>query len=450
MTKTTFSRRAELRQIARIALPIIAAQLLQIGMGVIDTVMAGRINALSIAAIALGASVWMFVTLVGTGILFALSPIISQHIGANNHPLVREELRQGIWLALSIGIIDILLLFLIIAIMPSLGIKAELIPAANDYIVWIAWSLPFGTLYFVPRSFNEANGNTLPLLWIQLGLLPLNILGNYLFMFGNMGFPEMGAAGAALSTGIAQVIACIALYTYTLSTPKYASYHLGKRMTPPNWAHIYQIFKLGLPIAIGMGMEVGLFTATALLMGRFGADAAASHQIALSIASLIFMVPLGLSMALTVRVGQAVGAKHYQLARQRGQLGILLCGGFTLITAFCLWQFGDFLARLYTNDPVVIGIAAHLLVFAALFQIVDGFQIGAVGVLRGFKDTKIPMLISVVCYWGVGLGTALSFGVYGNMGPGGLWLGLVTGLFVAAIAMNYRFYQVTRLAKNEG
>ena len=443
-----FSKRAEFKQIAIIALPMIAAQLLQIGMGVIDTLMAGRIDALSIAAIAMGASVWFFVMLMGVGVMLALSPIISQHIGANNHPLIREELRQGFWLSLITGAVLILVILGLASLMPLLGIQPEIIPAATDYIKWVCWSLPFSFLYLVPRSFNEANSNTMPMLWIQLCLLPINILGNYTFMYGNFGFPALNASGAALSTGLAQMMGCLALFAYTLLTPKFREYDLLKRMTPPNWPHILSTFKLGLPIAVAMGLESSLFTTTALLMGRFGVEAAAGHQIAINLASLTFMIPLGISMAITVRVGQAIGAKQMLHARQRGALGVWICGGTTAISALCFWLFGSWLANLYTDDQAVIVIASQLLMMAALFQIVDGLQVGAVGVLRGYKDTKVPMLIAAFCYWGIGMGTAIWFGIYSSMGPAGLWLGLVTGLFAAAVILNLRFHYLTRNDKD--
>lgn len=427
---------------------MIAAQLLQVGMGVIDTLMAGRIDALSIAAIAMGASVWFFVMLIGVGVMLALTPIISQHIGANNHPLIREELRQGFWLSLLTGAVVILLALTLASLMPVLGIEPEIIPAASNYIIWVCWSLPFSLIYLVPRSFNDANGNTMPMLWIQIFLLPLNILGNYIFMYGNFGMPAMGASGAALSTGLAQMIGCLALLGYTLWAPRYREYDLRKRMTPPDWPHILQTFKLGLPIAIAMGMEASLFTTTALLMGRFGVEAAAGHQIAINLASLTFMIPLGVSMALTVRVGQAIGAKQLLQARKRGKLGILVCGVLTTISALCFWIFGSWLAGLYTDDIAVITIASQLLIMAALFQIVDGLQIGAVGVLRGYKDTTVPMFIAVFCYWGIGMGTAVWFGIIDNMGPTGLWSGLVAGLFAAAVILNFRFHYLTRDARD--
>ena len=441
---STFNKRNELKQLAIIAVPIIAAQLLQMSMGVIDTLMAGRIDALSIAAIALGASVWFSVMLFGIGIMNALSPIISQHLGANNHPLVREELRQGLWLALITGLILILIILLICSVMPILGIDPTIIPAATDYVYWVSWSLPFSIFYLVPRSFNEANSNTMPMLWIQILLLPINIFANYVFMYGNFGFPAMGASGAALATGLAQALGCLALFVYTLWAPRYQRFDLRKRMTPPDWRHIWQTFKLGFPIAVAMGMEASLFTTTALLVGRFGVDAAAGHQIAINLASLTFMIPLGISIALTVRVGTAIGAEQLLQAKRRGQLGIIICGIITLISGICFWLFGRDLASLYTDDMNVIDVAAQLLVMAALFQIVDGLQVGAVGVLRGYKDTKVPMYIAVFCYWGVGMGTAIWFGIIQNYGPVGLWAGLVTGLFAAAVILNLRFSRLTQ------
>ena len=449
MKTLEFNRYNELLKIAQIALPIIGAQLLQVSMGVIDTIMAGRIDALAIAAIALGSSVWFFVMLIGFGILLALTPILSQHIGSDNKRLVREEFRQGIWLALGLGVFTILMIFGIGSIMPHLGIKPEIIAPAHDYLTWIAWSLPLSMLYLVPRSVSEAMANTMPILWIQILALPLNILGNYAFMYGNFGFPEMGASGAALATGIAQGISCVAIFVYTYLEPKYKEFDLFKRMTAPDFAHIAQTLKLGWPIAVSMAMEVGLFSATALLMGRFGVDAAAAHQIALNLASLCFMVPLGCGMALTVRIGQSVGAKQVLTARKQGQLGIMLCTSITMVSALCLWLFGAKLAGLYTDDINVITIAAQLLALAAIFQIVDGLQIGAMGTLRGFKDTKIPMLLSIFSYWIVGMGTAIFLGIYLEMGPQGLWWGLVSGLFCAAVTLNTRFHLLTKNAKNE-
>ncbi|HPE60391.1 MAG TPA: MATE family efflux transporter [Thiolinea sp.] len=444
MTTSLFSWRPELRQLLMIALPIIAAQLLQVGMGVVDTVMAGRISALTLAAIALGSSIWHFAMLCGVGMLLALPPVISQHIGANNHHLIREELRQGIWVALIMGGLMIALVLLIAWLLPRFGIEASIIPEVRRYLYWVCWSLPFSSLYLVPRAFNDSMGNTMPMLWVQLALLPLNILGNYLFMFGHGGFPAMGTAGAALATGISQCTGFVILTLWTLHMPRYRDYDLARRMTAPDWLHIGAIFSLGTPIMLGIAMEVGMFTTMALLMGRFGVDVTAGHQIALNISALTFMVPLGIAMALTVRVGRAIGAGEYHQAYQRGKLGIITCVGFMVVSALFLWNGRGFLAGLYTPNAQVVALAAHFLMFAAIFQIFDGLQVSAMGALRGYKDTQVPMLVTVFCYWVIGIGCGMWLSLRGGMGPDGLWVGLVLGLFSAGASLGLRFVKLGR------
>ncbi|MEZ5449486.1 MAG: MATE family efflux transporter [Thiolinea sp.] len=230
------------------------------------------------------------------------------------------------------------------------------------------------------------------------------------------------------------------MFAYTLRARRYRHYDLARRMTPPDWTHIGRLFRLGLPISISLGMEVGMFTVSTLLMGRFGAETAAGHQIALNVASLTFMVPLGIAQALTVQVGLALGAGQAVEARRRGQLGILMCGGLMALSGLCLWLFGQEIAALYTPDPAVTAIAAHFLVFAALFQLGDGLQIRASGALRGYKDTRIPMFMTTFSYWLVGLAVGVYLSLYAGLGAGGLWIGLVCGLFTAALSLNLRFY----------
>ena len=444
MNPSVVAARQELRAIAVIAVPIISAQLLQMGMGVADTVMAGRVNALTLAAVAMGSAMWFFTFIAGLGLMLALTPILAHHIGAQRHHLIADVWRQGLWLALALSVVQIATLGALALLMPHLGIAPEIVAETRRYLLWVGWSLPFTCLYLVPRFLNESMGHTMPMLWTQLLMLPLNVAGNWVFMYGHFGWPAMGAAGAALSTGIAQTIGCAVLFAYTLRTPRYTAHRLRHTWTRPDWAHIARIVRLGLPISIGMAMESGMFTATALLMGRFGIDAVAGHQIAINLASLMFMVPLGTSIALTVRVGQALGAGDPLAARYRGRLGIVLCTAIMLASAVVLGSFGTFFAGLYTPNPTVVATAAQFLVYAAVFQVVDGMQVGAMGVLRGYKDTKIPMFITVFCYWVVGMGLSLSLGVFGPLGPAGLWAGLVGGLAVAAVVLNLRFWRLTR------
>ena len=211
--------RTEARALAIIALPVIVAQLLQMGMGVADTLMAGRVSALALSAVAMGAAMWFFTLMAGLGLMLALTPIIAHHVGANNHSLIREELRQGVWLALVLSVFQMLTMLFMSLLMPWIGVAPEIVAETRHYLMWVAWSMPFTCLYLVPRFLNESMGHTMPMLWTQLLMLPVNVLGNYALMFGNFGFPAMGASGAALSTGIAQTIGCLALCAYTLSAP---------------------------------------------------------------------------------------------------------------------------------------------------------------------------------------------------------------------------------------
>ena len=441
--------RTEIRAIAVIALPVIAAQLLQMGMGVADTMMAGRVSALALSAVAMGAAIWFFAMIAGMGLMLALTPIISQHLGANNHGLIRQDLRQGFWLALALSVVQMLTLLVLALLMPWLGIEPAIVAETRHYLAWVAWSLPFTCLYMVPRFLSESMGHTMPMLWTQLLMLPVNVFGNYVLMFGNFGFPEMGASGAALSTGIAQTIGCLALYAYVLRAPRFARYNLRQLIAKPDWAHIFSIVKLGAPISIGIAMESGMFTATALLMGRFGVDTVAGHQIAINIASISFMIPLGVSMALTVRVGQAVGAGDALAARYRGRLGIALCACIMVVSASAIALSREWLATLYTPNVAVIALAVQFMFYAAIFQLVDGIQVGAMGVLRGYKDTKVPMLVTVFCYWVVGMGFSITLGVFGPLGPVGLWGGLLVGLATAAVVLTTRFWRLTRHAATQ-
>ena len=434
---------AEVRAIFRIALPVIAAQLLQMGMGVADTMMAGRVSALALSAVAMGSAMWFFAMIAGMGLMLALTPIISQHLGAGKHGLVNKELRQGMWLAVALSVVQMCTLGALALLMPWIGINADIVSETRNYLVWVAWSLPFTCLYMVPRFLSESMGHTMPMLWTQLLMLPVNVLGNYMLMFGNFGMPAMGASGAALSTGMAQTIGCLALYVYALRAPRFAPYQLRQLLGKPDWAHIVSMVRLGAPISIGIAMESGMFTATALLMGRFGVDVVAGHQIAINIASICFMVPLGVSMALTVRVGQAIGAGDTAGARYRGRLGIAVCAGVMLVSATAIALSREWLAGVYTPNAAVVALAAQFMVYAAVFQLVDGIQVGAMGVLRGYKDTKVPMIITVFCYWVVGMGFSITFGVFGPLGPAGLWAGLVLGLATAAAVLTTRFGRLT-------
>jgi len=287
------------------------------------------------------------------------------------------------------------------------------------------------------------------MLSIQLLLLPINILGNWVLMFGHWGFSPMGSNGAALATGIAQVLGFVLLTLYSFYSQRYAHLELKKRFVWPDLNHLFHQLKLGIPISISMAMEVGMFTIITLLMGRFGVDVVASHQIALNLASLTFMLPLGISMAVTVRTSQALGSSKPIEAMNRGRLGLGLCLIAGSFSALLFILIPETLASLYTDKPHLITLATELLGIAALFQLVDSLQIGGSGVLLGYKDTRIPMILSIICFWGGGLAVATISAFYLGLGPHGLWYGLTAGLALASIAVNIRFYILAKRSISE-
>ncbi len=444
MNTQIFSYSHELKQLSYLALPIIASQFLQASMGLIDTVMAGHINALNLAALSLGTTVWHFIMVTGMGLLLALPPLLSEHIGAKNPNKARRQAQQGIWLALIVGGFLSLLAILTGLSLPYIGIEESIVEPAQSYIYWICWSLPFSCLYLIPRAFNEANNQTMPMLWIQILALPLNILGNCIFMMGYWNIvPAMGASGAALSTGLAQLISCIALFIYTLYSPRYSIYKLRTPIIKPSKKNLMYLLTLGVPICIAIAMEVGMFSIVTLFMGQFGVTATAAHQVAMSVAAVVFMIPLGLSMAITVRVAQANGAKQPIEARKRGQLGIAVSVCLVSLVALFFILFGKQIAQLYTSDPEIVIFAAQFLLFAALFQVVDALQVCANGALRGYKDTKVPMILAVICYWVIGIGSGIILSHTLDFGPQGLWIGLIIGLSSAALALNSRLYYIS-------
>lgn len=433
----------ELGALLRLGWPLCAAQLLQVSMGFVDTVMVGRLGALELAAIGLGSAFWVLIFLGCVGSLMAISPIVAQHFGAGRPAMICRTFQQGIWLSLLIGVGSSVLLLCTPALMPLLRVDSEVIPLVKEYVAVVVWGMPGLCLYLVPRFLSEGIAHVRPVLIVQLILLPLNVLGNAIFIYGLFGFPAMGVSGAALSSAIGMWLGAVLIFVYVRRTSRYRSFQLFVRWSRPDLAEIATIFRLSFPIAIAMVLETSLFLVVILLMGSLGKVALAAHQVAINYAALMFMVPVGLSMALTVRVGQALGAGDRDEARFRGWLGIVVGAGFMLLSAGFIVVFTESIAGLYTDDSLVLELAVSLLLVAAVFQVFDGIQVSAAGALRGYHDTRIPMVIGLFSYWLVGLPISWYLGLYLEVGPVGLWIGLVTGLVAAAFLLSHRYHRIS-------
>ena len=434
----------ELKLLLQIGIPVIIGNLLQTSMSVVDTIMAGNLSPVDLAAVAVGSSIFMPIFILGAGILMAVSPIVAQHFGAGNQKQIGKTTRQSLWLAVMISIPAIFVLRNMEFVLELMSVEPEIIPLTLGYLDAISWGILPLCLYIALRQFNEGISVTKPAMYISLLGLCFNILGNYTLMYGKFGFPRLGAVGTGYASSIVMTVMFIALIVYTYRKEAYKEFEIFKNLKLPDKKYISELLKVGVPIGISMCMEVTMFAVVTLLMGSLGTYAVAGHQIAINFASITFMIAFGLSAAITVRVGQVMGRSGIKDARFSGFAGVGLAAVFMSITAMLMFIFPGFVSGLYTDDPELKQIAIQLIYMAAIFQLSDGLQVSGLGALRGLKDTKIPMYVNLVAYWIVGLPLGYMLGIQFEMGPQGLWIGLIAGLTVAGILHNVRFNKLTK------
>lgn len=439
------SWRHELGRLLRLAGPLIVNNLSIAGMQFADAVMAGRISARTLAGVAVGGSVWFFMFTIGLGLLMAIAPIAARHYGAGRPELIGSYTRQGVWLAMFFAVPVILMAhFGVPPLLAAIGVDEEFRGLTNDYVKAISWGAPGIFLFLALRFTTEGIGETRPIMYTSVFALLCNVFLNWVLMYGNLGFPAMGAKGCAIASAVTMWAIGIILAVYMLTHSRYEPLKLFTRIAPPRPEVIREVLVLGLPIAVMITAEAGLFNAVAVLMGTRGTAITAAHQIAINFATTTFMVPLALSSAITVRVGHELGAGNYVRARYAGGFGIGVCAVFMTCSAVFMLLFRDLVVKLYTDDPAVQSIAIGLLLMAAIFQIADGLQIGGAGALRGYKDTRIPMLVNTFAYWGVGFPLAYLAAVTYRLPPNYIWAGFIAGLGTAAILLGWRYAVVSK------
>ncbi len=420
-----------------------ATQLTQMAMGLFDTVMMGRVGSVELAAVAVGTGLWHTLFLMALGILMALSPSVAHLQGAGQIAKIGPLVRQALWLALVLGLCSFLSLRYLDGLLHRVGVAAVIVPVAGDYLRALSWGMFPIFFYMVLRLFSESIGRTQPVLLISLLGLAVNVVANYVLIFGRWGFPALGASGCGMATALGMGVMLIGMLGLVGWDHRYRVYGLFSRWDWPSWPMLRPLLMLGLLIGIGLFMETAIFATVALLLGTLGAVAAAAHQVALNVSALTFMIPLGLSMATTIRVGHAMGRGDAGAARLSGWIGISLGALFMAVMAVLIFVGRQTIAGFYTDDVAVAAVAGGLLQLAALFQISDGLQVGALGALRGLKDTRIPMMIVIVAYWLIAFPLAWQLGIRMDMGPVGPWIGLIVGLTVAAVLLNVRFWRLS-------
>ena len=440
--------RLELKNLLGLALPIMIAQLATTAMGFVDAVMAGRVGPRDLAAVALGNSIWVPVFLLMTGTLLATTPKVAQRFGAGTHNEIGPIVRQALWLALVVGLMATGMLFSAEPILHIMKVDPELIGPCMQYLHGIASGLPAVALYHVLRCFSDGLGRTRPAMVLGLCGLALNIPLNYIFIYGHFGVPAMGGVGCGWATAIVMWVMALGMAGWERWAPAYQSSELFRRFDWPQWSVIKRLLGIGLPIGIAVFAESSIFAVIALLIGSLGATVVAGHQIALNFSSLVFMIPYSLGMAVTVRVGQALGREEPREARFAAGVGMGTALAYACLSASMMLLLREPIAAIYTADPTVIQVAAMLIVYSALFQFSDAIQVTAAGALRGYQDTRVTMILTLFAYWGIGLPVGYALGLtdwFGApSGPSGLWQGLIVGLSCAALMLSIRLTRSAR------
>lgn len=431
--------------------PIIAAQMLQMSMGFVDTLMAGRLSANDLAAVAIGSSMLAPLFLFCFGVLGALNPLISQSFGARNFPLIGKNTRQAIWLGLIMSVFSIVLMHLMDTPLSWIGLEPEVAMKAYHYILASTWGVPFAFIYMAIRVFNDSIGATRVGMWIALGGLCTNIIGNYILVYGKLGFPQLGAVGTGFATSVVYFVLFTAIAVFTYRNKPYTRFEIFKNWRLPQWKYQKDLLWIGLPNGVSAFMEVSMFAVISLMIGSMGTQAVAGHQIAINFGTICFMIPFGLSTAISVRVGMHIGKQQTERALFIGWTGIASSVLVMICIAVFMLIFRNYIAAAYTSDADVAALGASLLVMAGIFQISDGLQVSGLGALRGLKDTRVPMLVNLVAYWVIGLPTGYWFGMVQEWGPKGFWIGLICGLTAAAVLHNLRFWMLgKRLMREAG
>lgn len=444
LTKTKTLITAEIRDSLLLAVPLAGAQLAQAATSFIDTVMMGLLGSQTLAAGGLGAITFTALLIIGTGIVSAVSPLAAEAHGAAKLDLAGRVARQGLWLAVAIAIPVSFLIWNAGPILQWFGQEEENVRMAETYLRAIVWGYLPGLMFAALKNFAAALSQPRPVILIMVCCTVFNAAANYVLMFGKFGLPALGLAGIGWASTISIWGMFIALVLYMLRRPLFNRYGVFRNLHRVERRIFWELFQTGWPIGVLAAVETGLFTVTTFLMGQLGTIPLAAHQVALQTASITFMVPLGISFATTVRVGQFSGRNDPAGAQLAGYVGIGMGALFMGLMAIALWTVPETIVSLYLDvqDPAnarVVDLAKPLLGVAAVFQLFDGIQIIAAGALRGLKDTRIPMLIGILSYWVLGLSSGYLLGLQFGLGGVGLWCGLAIGLAAAAAINTWRF-----------
>lgn len=423
--------------------PLVVNNLAYAGITFADTVMAGHLGADALAAVAVGSNALQLQSLIGAGMMMALAPLVAHDYGAGRDAAAGAHMRQALWIALAMSVLPLVVAVFAGRVYTAVGTAPSIVPTASAYTVAVCCGVPAMFALQALSYTSEGLGRTRTIMLMTVMALPVNVLLNWVFMFGHWGAPALGAVGAGVASAITMWLA-LGFMIGLLTRASFARFALFARFEWPNRNGLSTILRLGLPFTGSMVTEGSLFIGATLMVSTLGATIVAAHQIALSYSLLTYMIPAAFHSATTVRVGHMLGGGRPAEARRAGLVGIALCTGLMAISALVLALARGPIAAIYTDDPAVLEVAATLLLLAGLFQISDGLQLGCAGALRGYQDARVPLAITVVSYWGIGFTLAWVFGIARGGGAPGVWLGLIAGLTAAATLLAARYRYVSK------
>jgi MATE family multidrug resistance protein len=441
---------AEARELLKLAGPLALTQLAQMAISVTDTLMLGRFSKEALAGAVLGNTLFFFTWIFGSGPTAAVAPLIAHVLGADPNDVrnVRLVTRMGFWAVLILSVPLVAFLMFAKPILLALGQEPELADAASRFVVPLSLGLPFSLCFQVLRSYATALSRPHSPLVVMLFTIVFNAVGDYILIFGHFGAPRLGLMGSGIASACSLVFSFTAMAIVVHRKETMARYHVFREAWRPDWSRLAEIYRLGLPIGVTMLFEATLFFSANLIMGTFGVAAVAAHAIALNVPSVTFMVPLGVGLAATVRVGLAAGSGDGEAVRRAGYSAMIVAASFMAVCTVLIFVFTFDIAALYlppiaVNIPVLM-LAVSFLRWGAAFQVFDGLQVVGALSLRGLKDARMPMWLAGASYWLIGFPTCILLGIGLHMRGVGVWMGLSAGLAAAAVAMCWRFWYLSR------
>lgn len=436
------------RELLHLAWPVLIAQAAVMANGVIDTLMAGHLSSVDLAAVGIGASIYAAVFVTAMGVLLALTPVVSHHYGAGRYAEIGADVRQCAWLALALSLLAFAVLKNPDPLLAFSRLTPEVEQKVRAYLDGVAWAVPGALLFRVFFGFTTGIGRPRPVMAFNLLGLLLKVPLNWVFMYGHFGFPAMGGAGCGWSSAVIMWTVAALSWRWCRRDADYAPYGVFARFDPPRPAALRELLVLGLPMGATFMVDVTAFTFMALFIARLGPEISAAHQIAANVAVFVFMLPLALGSATGVLVGQALGAGNSRRARHAGLLGLAVGTGVATLVAVAIWLGAGPLARAYAADPAVAAAAATLLAIVAVYHVADAVQAVMAQVLRGYKRATAPMVIYAISLWGVGLGGGYLLGLTDAFGAArgaaGFWIAAVASLSIAGAGVLAYFLRISR------